>query len=238
MNALIMAAGAGVRFGKLTKSKPKPLLKISGQPLITWVIKGLKKAGIDQIFITVGYKGGLIKKEIGYSYEGIKISYIDNPQWKKGNLMSLMAAESYIKDDFILCMSDHLFDPTIVEELIEHETNKTVLLGVDKKYQQKMDDTKAFVNGNGLIKQLGKNIIGNYVDTGFFKCKPSIFKYAKKAANSNQFELADCMNIAAASNDVEAYDIKHKFWIDVDSMEELKNYYVINFKKYFENGKW
>jgi len=238
MEALIIAAGEGIRFGELTEKMPKPLLEISEKPLIGWVLKSLKKAMVKDVFITVGYKGEMIKQEIGDSYDNMDITYIDNPKWKKGNLQSLLVAEPYLKNDFILCMSDHLFDPIIVSKLVEYKTNKTVLLAVDRDFHQKSDDTKALVDEDGLIKNIGKNIIGNYVDTGLFKCKPRIFEYAKTVADNGRFELGDCMNLAAESREVKALDIGHRFWIDVDTPEELKNYYVINYKKYFERGEW
>ncbi len=238
MRALIIAAGAGERFGELTKHKPKPLLDVSGQPLITWILKGLRRAGIKGAFITVGYKGELIKKELGSKHGDLKIEYIDNPYWEKGNLQSLLVAEPYLKESFILCMSDHLFEPRIVEELIEYKTDKTVLLGVDKKFQQTADDTKALVDENKNIKRIGKKILGNYVDTGFFKCTPKVFKYARKAATEGKFELGECMNLAAEAGDAEAYDINHKFWIDVDTEEELDTYYVRNYGLCFSRNQW
>ena len=53
--AVILAAGMGHRMVPINKT-PKGLLTISGQPLIERIIEQLHKAGIQEIYIVVGYK--------------------------------------------------------------------------------------------------------------------------------------------------------------------------------------
>lgn len=126
MNALIFASGAGTRFDKLTEIRPKPLLSIYEKPLISYILNGLNLAGITKVYITVGYQGQMIKDKIGDSYQDIDIAYIDNPYWKKGNLQSLLVAEQYMSERFILCMSDHVFDYRIVKKLLKKRLIKVL----------------------------------------------------------------------------------------------------------------
>ena len=98
MKALIFASGGGTRFGKLTENKPKALLPLSGTPLIGWILKGLEVVGVNHAYITLGYQGQEIPKEIGDNYGKIKITYLENKKWKLGNLQSLLVARDYFFD--------------------------------------------------------------------------------------------------------------------------------------------
>ncbi len=62
MKAVILAAGEGKRLRPITSSRPKPMIPLLGKPLLEHTILGLKKAGIDQILLIVGYKQEIIKK--------------------------------------------------------------------------------------------------------------------------------------------------------------------------------
>jgi choline kinase len=166
----------------------------------------------------------MIKDGVGTNYEGVKISYIENPDWEKGNLQSLLVAEKHLKEKFLLCMSDHLFDFDIVKQLLDHHTDKSVLLAVEKKKATK-EDTKVLSIEENLIQDIGKNVVGNYVDTGFFLCLPKVFEYAKEAARVNTYELSDCIRIASQNKDAEILDIGKYFWLDIDAPKDLENYY-------------
>ena len=62
-HAVILAAGRGVRMMPLTKRIPKALVKVKDETLILGGIKKVKKF-IQNIHITVGYKGSAIAQHV------------------------------------------------------------------------------------------------------------------------------------------------------------------------------
>ena len=62
MDAVILAGGKGSRLGSLTKSTPKPMIKIGGKPILWHILKILDAHGIKNFIICLGYKGNVIKK--------------------------------------------------------------------------------------------------------------------------------------------------------------------------------
>jgi len=234
LKALILAAGEGNRLENLTLEKPKPLVSVAGVPLLCRVLKNLKLAGITEAYVVVGHMGQNIKKTIGEHFAGIKVRYIENPNWSKGNLYSLLAAKAVLEEDFILCMADHIFDSRIVKTLQSMKLTKSLILTVDRITAQP-DDTKVLEEG-GKIVDIGKSIEkSNCVDTGFFLCSPRIFRYAEKAAEEGKGELADCVKLAALDGEAEVLDISDlsglvpelrkemkPYWIDVDTKEDVK----------------
>jgi len=227
MEAVILAAGRGVRFGSLTDKKPKPLIDICNKPLIHWALESLSYAGIEKAYIVAGYKDTMIEDTL--TDTPIPVEFIYNEKWEKGNLTSLASANSKVTGSFILMMSDHLFDPNIIKDIKEVQQRKSCILAVQKKYQQDTDDTKVLVK-NGKPIANGKKIIGNYVDCGLFKCTQDIFKYVNKSLLKHQYELRDAMNRCAHKGDMEILDIGNRLFVDVDNTNDLHSYYVINYE--------
>ena len=63
--ALIFAAGFGTRMGDLTKTCPKPLIKVSGKPLIDYGIDTLTHAGIKNIVANLHYYPDQLEQHLG-----------------------------------------------------------------------------------------------------------------------------------------------------------------------------
>lgn len=78
MKAMILAAGHGKRMRPLTNHQPKPLLNVGGKPLIAWHIENLRKAGISEIVINMGWKGWMLPEALGDGSDwGVAIYYSD-----------------------------------------------------------------------------------------------------------------------------------------------------------------
>ena len=61
IDVLILAGGFGTRLGKLTKQKPKPMLKINDKVFLTFIIDFLYKHEFKKIYISAGFKKKVIK---------------------------------------------------------------------------------------------------------------------------------------------------------------------------------
>lgn len=78
---MILAAGHGKRMRPLTNITPKPLLEAGGKPLIVWHIERLKKSGITEFVINLGWLGNKIPKMLGDGSQwGVYIQYSDEQQ--------------------------------------------------------------------------------------------------------------------------------------------------------------
>ncbi|HIE35704.1 MAG TPA: hypothetical protein EYP89_00505 [Candidatus Omnitrophica bacterium] len=233
MKVVILASGKGERIRERCLS-PKPLISLLGVSLIERVILTAKEAGFEDFLIVVGYEREKIKERLkdGKSY-GIKIAYVDNDDWEKENGMSLLKAAPFLKEKFILLMSDHIFDKKILELLKESEGEDCILC-IDKNpphYIDLEDATKVKLDNN-YIKNIGKNLKDyDALDTGIFLLSPVVFDILKKSIEKGDSTLSGAIKILAQEKEIEGLDIKGRFWIDIDTEKELNTAQNILLKK-------
>jgi len=81
MKAVILAAGKGERLGSLTEQIPKPMIEISGRPVLEHNIVMCRKNGIKDILINLHHLPQIIKTYFGDGEDwGVNISYSFEPQ--------------------------------------------------------------------------------------------------------------------------------------------------------------
>ena len=98
-NAIILAAGFGMRMVPINMETPKALLEVRGEKLIERLIKQLHKAGIEEIYVVVGF----MKESFEYLIDEFGVKLIVNPEYTaKNNLYSLYLASEYISNSYIL----------------------------------------------------------------------------------------------------------------------------------------
>lgn len=98
-NAIILAAGYGMRMVPINMERPKGLLKIKGEALIERIIRQLHEAGISEIHIVVGF----MKEKFEYLMDKYHVDLIVNPEYaKSNNLESLACAAKYLNNTYII----------------------------------------------------------------------------------------------------------------------------------------
>lgn len=144
MKGVILAAGKGTRMQELSQEKPKVLLKVGGRSSLEHIISGMKKSGIDDIIIVIGYKGDQIRDELGDgSSLGVEIEYIEQSLDKYGTVYALSLVEGLIKDSFMLSFGDIILDEDNYRNLYEKYKFCNYLLGREKEETEKAGQLQA-----------------------------------------------------------------------------------------------
>lgn len=98
-NAIILAAGFGMRMVPINLETPKALLTIHGERLIERVINQLHAVGIREIHVVVGF----MKEKFEYLIDKYGVDLIVNPDYaSKNNMSSLALASQYIHNTYII----------------------------------------------------------------------------------------------------------------------------------------
>lgn len=166
MKVIILAAGKGKRLGKYTDGKPKCLLPVGQESLLSREIRILQECGLakEDIYVVGGYRSELL--------EPIAPNMIYNPYYNtKDNSYSLGLALKTVSDDDVLILdADLCFEKELILEIMD-DIHENVLLS--KRNEDLEESTGIVTEHSGRITAIGKQYLG----TGYIYI--SIFKVGK-----------------------------------------------------------
>ncbi|MBA7549703.1 Bifunctional IPC transferase and DIPP synthase [subsurface metagenome] len=220
----------------------KPLVPLLRLPLIERVILTAKGAGLSDFYVVTGYNGKKLRKHLNQFSQDkdLKIHHLINEEWEEENGLSVLKAKGQIEENFILLMSDHIFDKTILTELLQEKVvDGEVMLAVDYNLENKTVDvadvTKVLVDDKDRIVNIGKKIKKyNAYDTGIFLCSTALFEALEKGSAYDGTSLSAGIKILAKKKKARIFDIKGNYWIDVDdekAFRKAENILLANLKK-------
>lgn len=223
LQGLIVAAGQGIRLRDVARSKPLAL--INGVPLIERVIVTAHKAGVSRFVVVTGYEGKRLETFLAGLAERLSIPIVTvrNFAWKGANGLSVVAAEPYLDERFVLMMADHLIDPTIISDLTQVGTaDDEVVLAIDRRLGNPLVDqddvTRVATDKAGRITALAKSLEAHDAyDIGVFAaCKALIDAIREDVEAGGEGGISDGMRRLAARGQATTFDIGDRFWLDVD----------------------
>ena len=132
-NAIILAAGFGMRMVPINLTTPKALLEVNGERLIDRLISQLHEAGVKDIIVVVGF----MKESFEYLIDEYGVELVVNPDYaSSNNLHSLSLVSDRIHNTYIIpcdiwCDSNpfsatELYSWYMVSDLIEEESSVRV----------------------------------------------------------------------------------------------------------------
>ncbi|MCD5397056.1 MAG: NTP transferase domain-containing protein [Candidatus Pacebacteria bacterium] len=227
--AVILAAGRGIRTYPLTLTKPKPLLKVAGKTILEYSLDNLTSL-VEEVIIVVGYKKEMIQKAIGSNYKGLKIKYVFQKKLS-GTGDAIQKAIPHLKNKFLLLNGDDLYEQEDIKQCLK---KYPCILLKQVKNPENYGQVKIKNNQVKELVEKPKKRISNLVNTGLYVLDKSIFDLKIKKSVRNEYEITDYIKNIIENEKL--YFHKNKSWIPVsyswnllDANEYLlKNYYTKN----------
>lgn len=114
VSAILLAAGAGIRFGG-----DKLLAEFEGRPLVEHALSMLGDASVDETVVVVGGEAGRLRKVC----EAYEVRVVENREWAKGQSTSVRAGLRAMSPDtraaVVLLADQPLVGTEAVERLVE-----------------------------------------------------------------------------------------------------------------------
>lgn len=208
--ALIPAAGRGLRAYPKTKHLPKPLLEIDGKTLLQRNIEILRdELFIKDITVIIGYEGEQIVSRFGSGESlGVALRYLKCDDPEIGLARGMLLAESLFQAPFITILGDELYHCANHRALLTGLDNSVQVIcavlttndlhQIKKNYSLQMKD--------GVISALVEKpqvIENHWLGCGTFVFTPEIFTAIKQtpvSPRSSRIELIDAINLLAQAS--------------------------------------
>lgn len=199
MQAIIYAAGIGMRLQSAFGERPKILLEFGGQTLLAHHLQHLRAVGVQRLTIVTGYQQQQIAAllpDLTARY-GLAIRQLVNPDFTEGSVLSFATSIPVLQtigaSDRVLLMDGDVLYPTVFLRRLLDAPAPTALL-IDREYSTADDDPVLvpIANGRpfdfvkqwqGQAEQIGESI-------GFFKVAgadlPELITLTQRLSTTNR----------------------------------------------------
>lgn len=107
--AVVLAGGLGTRLGALTAETPKPLLPVGGRPFLDWVADNLRRQGIEEIVLTIGFRAEAFETWVARWRETLSVrTFVEESALGTGGALPMLRPD--LDPSFLVLNGDTLFD--------------------------------------------------------------------------------------------------------------------------------
>lgn len=118
--ALVLAAGKSTRIFSVSKGRPKPLIEVEGEAILSRNLRWLAAEGIEEVFVNLHYKADDIREYIQSRDQlGVRVSYSFEPEIL-GTAGAAKALQSQLSDTFVVVYGDNLITTSIADLMASH----------------------------------------------------------------------------------------------------------------------
>jgi mannose-1-phosphate guanylyltransferase len=182
MQALILAGGEGTRLRPLTVYTPKPVVPIVNRPFLFYQIDLLKRAGIKDITLALGYQPNKIEDIFGDGQEyGVNIRYVVETTML-GTAGAYKNAEAQLRQTTVVFNGDIITDANIKDVVNFHREKQAAATIVLTPVKNPSIYGLAETDADGRVvrfieKPKAEEITCNTINAGIYVLEPSILNF-------------------------------------------------------------
>ena len=225
---VILAGGLATRLRPYTAAVPKSMLTIAGEPFISHQLKYLKKQGITNVVLCLGYLGNEIKSfveskngfglQISYSYDGDELVGTGGAIKKALPLLPkfffVQYGDSYLPINY-LTVEKYFFSKNYSALMTVYENNGKF-------------DRSNVKSSNDLVLEYNKKITNSemkHIDYGLGVLSSSLFDNWP-----TKFDLSEIYTTLASKNKLAGFEVFERFY-EIGSfggIEDINNFLMGN----------
>lgn len=230
MRAVVLAAGKGTRMREITDTIPKPMVEVGGRPILWHVLRALRKAGVKDAAIIVGYMADSIRTYFGDGADvGVGLSYFVQEVQDGTGRAADPAREFLSIEPFFFSFGDILTDPSVYASMVDDfERVPTDLLLAVREVPDPGRFGAVGTEGDRITEIVEKPAPGrapsNWVNAGMFISTPALFEYTARLKLSvrGEYEIPDALRMMIADGCIVRAHRLSADWRDVGTPEDLE----------------
>ena len=218
MKVILLAGGFGTRLSGYTKTIPKPMVEVGGQPMLIHIMKQYAKYGFKDFYIALGYRGELIKKFFNKKFFDWNINLVETGE----NTMTggrLKRLKKYVgKTTFMMTYGDGISNVNLGKLIKFHKKNNKLVTLTAVRPPARFGALKLKGNSVSYFKEKSKLDEG-WINGGFFVMEPEFLKFIK---NDNTYLEREPLEAVTQKKQLAAF--RHEgFWQCMDTKRDRDN---------------
>ena len=215
---VIMAGGIGKRLLPHTENCPKPMLEVSGKPILEHIIERAKSEGFKNFILSINYLGEMIEDYFGTGEKlGVNIEYVREKK-PLGTAGSLSLLNLKTEDPFIVSNGDVITDIRYGELLDFHNKNNSTATMAVNLYEWQNPYGVVGLDGIDITGFDEKPIHRTHINSGVYALSKDALSFLEKDSHCDMPKLFD--RLLAKSEKIIAYPM-HEPWLDVGRAADL-----------------
>lgn len=211
---VVLAGGRGTRLGDLTKTNPKPLVRVGGQPILWHILTAYAVAGVRSAVIAVGYLGEQIGTMFGDTRD---VEVVDTGLTTDTGGRVRRIAPRIPGDVFCLTYGDGVSDVPIADVIRFHLAHDRIATLTAVKPPARFGSLD--LNGDQVVSFTEKRQSPDeWINGGFMVFRRAVFDYIDSDSCSLE---KDVLGRLAAQGELMAY--RHDgFWQCMDTASDAE----------------
>jgi len=228
MKAVILAAGLGKRLAAITIDKPKVLVRIGEKTLVEHNLDKLRRLGITQIALVIGYKGEMVRDVVGET-----VTYYEQKE-RLGTAHAFLQAKNFVDDPFFLGLNGDMFFTDSLEDFTRLKPPAIAVYHVEDASRYGRFEIKS---GKVVsVKEKSADKTPGFINAGVYLFPQEVFEWIEKTPLSprKEYEVTDTIQMMIDSGWIfAAYELKG-FWRDIAYVSDMEEAQIIAGKSKIE----
>ncbi len=223
-SAVVLAAGQGLRLGKLGRQIPKGSIRLGAAPIIDESISKLGAIGIEHVVVVVGHLAPFFESLL--SFERPTVEIVSNSDFENsGTLRSLICGVRLLDEDVLVLESDLVYEIRALEAVVDSKFKNAVVVSDitgngDEVYVWSSKGCLRFIS-----KSLGARLAeptGEYI--GIAKLSREFLArlrvFHRRALPMAEYDL-DGFAVLSREEAIHCCHVSNLCWAEIDNIEDL-----------------
>jgi len=219
MKGVIQCGGKGMRLRPYTMVLPKPLMPVGSKPVLELLLKWLRRNGVQDVYITTGYLGHLIRTVCGDGRQwGVNIHYTEENE-PLGTVGALRLLREELDETFLVINGDVLTDLNLGAFADFHRRQESMLTIATSRRAIETDFGIIEESNNRVTRFQEKPTLTHLVSMGVYCMEPEILSYIPDGVPFGFDNLMACM--MAAREPVSIFQ-HGGLWLDIGRPDDFR----------------
>jgi len=218
---VIMAGGKGTRLDPFTRILPKPLIPIDNKTIIEVIMDEYAKFGIKKFYISINYKGKIIKAYFEEQNSDYNFEFIEEVK-PLGTAGALKLLEKKVNTPFFVSNCDIIVKEDYSRIYDFHKENDFIVTLVGSMQHYMIPYGVCEIGNGGTLKKINEKPKYDFLaNTGMYLLNPEVFRFIPK---SKFYNITDLISTLKKNNyKLGVYPVSEKSWLDIGQWEKYKS---------------